>query len=216
MHWISDLLTNNHNIPNFSIQECLCLFGREVWLQNYFLVTIGRKQEKKEVAFIKLLKNVDGNHPLKGTHCVQIYTAEKKSVICWVVSLCNLRHELFQFEDHLSFERSTFLIHPPTCQLIRLKCLRPLLRLPSESHSHIPREFVIGISNLSSSSTNNHFNPQISSRTRSQFQRTLEQIYTSYIRDMNPSKSKLEILDMLRDDIEEYLTELGAAFQTSR
>jgi hypothetical protein len=49
----------------------------------------------------------------------------------WVHSLTYLRRNLFQFEDRLSFERSTYLIPFQDGQLlIRLKSIRAFLVLP--------------------------------------------------------------------------------------
>ena len=209
--WISKLLQNN-NIPNFSIQECMTLFGSTtINLQNYMLVTVGRLEEGeedgKQVSFLRILSNIEGHKPLQGVHQIQLYETSTEYSIFWVYSLSSLRHKLLHFTDYLSFERSTFLILPNKQKLVRLKCIRSIVQLPTTKPSkmhHLPilcgPDLPLNVTR-STDSVIPVKEKSITSRTQSQFKKHLEQIYTSYVRDLHDQCSKKEILDILRNDI---------------
>lgn len=217
MDWVFQSLNSNHNIPNFSIRECCDLlgvkFGEEIGLQEYMLATVGRIQGKKCVAIIRLLQNIERHKPLQGIHHVQLlYTTTPHQpsswASCWVSSLSTLRRQLLCFEDHLSFERSTFLILHDTHHLIRLKCLRSLFTLPCIPAASLPTTPLLGCCPVTMYSLQKK-QCQLTSRTRSQFERHLEQMFTSYVRDLYIDfPSKQHILEILKDDILNHLTKL--------
>lgn len=219
--WISEMLQQN-NIPNFSIQECMTLFGAStVHLHEYMLVTVGRIDEsdddQKQVSFLRILSNIEGHKPLQGAHQIQLYETPSDFSIFWVYSLSSLRHKLLHFTDYLSFERSTFLILPTKQKLIRLKCIRSIVQLPTtkpQKMHHLPILCGPEIALCSparqvttASTTASVKEKTITSRTQSQFKKHLEQIYTSYVRDLHDQvPNKKEILCILRRDIDLFLS----------
>lgn len=222
--WISVLLQNN-NIPNFSIQECFQLFGTSlIKLNEYMLVTVGRQEEgeeeennnnfsNKQVSFLKLLSNIEGHKPLQGIHQIQLYQSSHECSTFWVYSLSSLRHKLLHFTDYLSFERSTFLVLPTQRKLVRLKCIRSIAVLPTTKPQHMYHHPILCGPEISTSTIiSRPLDPlppkdrTITSRTQSQFKKHLEQIYTSYVRDLHTQYSKKEILCILRSNIESYMS----------
>ena len=216
-HWLTVLLHNN-NIPNFSIEECFRLFNNRnsIELDKYILVSVGRgENQEKQVSFLRLLYNIHSHKPLQGIHQVQIYNCREETSTCWVYSLSSLRHKLLKFEDYLSFERSTFILVPEHKCLVRLKCVRSIVTLPTIEAKYMLTQPILGGPEFASSTPNTQHelstklsSGKITSRTESQFRKHLEQIYTSYVRDLNQQVTKKEILSCIRRDVDTYLTYL--------
>lgn len=192
MMWLMELL-QRYQIENYSMEECIDLLGsNEIDLSQYLLITTGKNTREssthKQVGFFRLTPFYVDGKPLQGKHTIHIYT-RTNIVSMMIESLSSVRRQIFGFEDHLSFERSTYLCLGGHHKILRLKCVRGLLLLQQRLCLKLPRDL-----------------PLVTSRTRSQFIRNVQQIYTSYLRDYaNKKVSKKEILEMLRNDVNMYL-----------
>lgn len=125
-------------IENYDFEQFISLFHKiEININDFWLVNIGvnASGEKK---LVYLIIRAYATKPFFGPHLVSIFihNEEQKSemVTIWVHSLTFLRKELFQFQDRLSFERSTFLAPFHDSQtLIRLKSIRGFIIIPYAS-----------------------------------------------------------------------------------
>lgn len=176
------------HIRNYSLEECIHIFGgNQIQIQEYVLMVSGKIDGVVNVGFIKILQQrINGFYNIGIYHAKNMYEYMEMEV----PSLTYIRETIFQFEDQLSFERSTFLIVllPTEPVFVRLKCVRSIL----------VREPCL----LPSSSTSPK---SLTKRTQSQFVKCMQQIYTSYVRDLQDSYNKEEILRMLEKDMHEYL-----------
>jgi hypothetical protein len=128
----------NVAIENYDFEQFISLFHKiEININDFWLVNIGvnASGEKK---LVYLIIRAYATKPFFGPHLVSIFihSEEQKSemVTIWVHSLTFLRKELFQFQDRLSFERSTFLAPFHDSQtLIRLKSIRGFITIPFAS-----------------------------------------------------------------------------------
>lgn len=172
------------NIQNFSLEECVSIFGcNQIHIQNYVLMTVGKIQGQVKIGFLKILSSP---HPPQGNYVIGVYHAGNMYdyMEMHVPSLTYIRENIFQFEDQLSFERSTFLIVFQKQILVRLKCVRCILVQNNSSNAVLVKT--------------------LTKRTQSQFVKCMQQIYTSYVRDLQDSYKKEEILQMLEKDMHDY------------
>ena len=171
------------NIRNFSLEECISIFGHnEIYLQDHVLMVVGKIQGQTKVGFLKILHH---SFP-QGNYVIGVFHAGNMNeyVETQVPSLTFIRENIFQFEDQLSFERSTFIIVPEKQVFVRLKCVRSILVQKNSSPVLMKT---------------------LTKRTQSQFVKCMQQIYTSYVRDLHGSYSKEEILCRLEKDMHDYL-----------
>lgn len=174
------------HIRNYSLEECIHIFGgNQIQIQEYVLMVSGKIEGKVNVGFIKILQQrINGFYNIGIYHANNMYEYMEMEV----PSLTYIRETIFQFEDQLSFERSTFIIVLLATDpvFVRLKCVRSLLiRDTCQVTSTSPKS--------------------LTKRTQSQFVKCMQQIYTSYVRDLQDSYKKEEILQMLEKDMHDYL-----------
>jgi len=121
-------------IKNYTFEQFFETFGcTKLDVSKFWLMNVGFV--KGERRFAHIILRACQIRPFFGPHLVSIfYTTEtemQEMKTFWVHSLTYLRRNLFQFEDRLSFERSTYLIPFQDGQLlIRLKSIRAFLILP--------------------------------------------------------------------------------------
>ena len=198
--WLEDLLMSKTHIENYSIEICISYLGtNEIDISDYILVTMGKdSDQQRRVGFLRIYPNLTASKPLQGKQTICIYGRDYP-INMEVDSLSPIRQTIFGFTDHLSFERGTFLCLPNHQVIIRLKCVRGLMKG----------------SMLKKHACNSGDSPPTSivhtSRTRSQFVKNIEQIYTSYLRDFQYSSNftRKEILEILRKDLDNYLNEIS-------
>lgn len=191
------------HIRNYSLEECISIFGgNQIQIQDHVLMVSGKIQGQVNVGFLKILQRQDnGNYKIGMYHAGNM----DEYLEMEVPSLTYIRENIFQFQDQLSFERSTFLIVFKTITpvFIRLKCVRSILvrdyHSTANSNSSSSSSVLVGAS-VSSSTMKS-----LTKRTQSQFVKCMQQIYTSYVRDLQGSYKKEEILCMLEKDVHDYL-----------
>lgn len=198
-------------ICNYSINECRDIFeSEELELSDLLLVTTGRLKpnEPKHVVFLRLFGY---KTPLRGSHNIAIYSAarQQQPTVIHVDSLSSFRINTLHFIDRLSFERATFVCVHKKQVLIRVKCIRSLLR------QHSPDVVVICNSNhiqvkeegktKEKEKEKEKNRLKLSFRTKTQFVKNIEQLLISYTRDLSSSHSKQEIKQILKDNIALFL-----------
>lgn len=178
---------------HYSLEECIAIFGKnKIEMKNYLLLTFGKIQGVTYIGFLTILKKETDNSFFIGVY----HQSNLQNYLCYQVhSLTAIRQAVFGFEDQLSFERSTFLWVPKDSQLflVRLKCCRSLTFLTPTSTNTLctlPPKFKLA---------------KLSKRTKNQFKKCLQQIYTSYVRDLGGKTSEKQILESLQHDIHQYL-----------
>lgn len=92
-------------------------------LHEYLCVCLGYRNKKKTWVKFRILKCE--NSPLFGSHEI-----EYNGKIIHVDSLTNFKKETLQFEDFVSFDRSTFIYFSNEKKVFRLHALRERLQLP--------------------------------------------------------------------------------------
>ena len=178
-----NLLPLLQKLQNFTLEECISIFGTSrIVLPNYVLLLTGKINGAIHLGFIRIL-----NKCQDGQYMVGIYHHQDmvRMIPMKVTSLTSIREEIFHFEDQLSFERATFII-VNTTYLVRFKCVRSLLTMPWQAKLE---------------------NSRLTLRTQLQCKKSLQQIFTSYVRDLSPLP-KEKILDILKNDICNYLVTL--------
>ena len=124
LRWVYDRL-HCKSIKNISMKNILTLFGsNKIDLADLDLVSIGKDgQGQKQIAFLKILST--NGSLLFGAQRVNCYYPY--GGIFDVTSLSALKTHFFLFQDKISFERSTFVIHHESKSLVRLQIMRFLL-----------------------------------------------------------------------------------------
>jgi hypothetical protein len=126
---------SNVAIENYDFEQFISLFHKiEINLSDFWLVNIGLNQAG-EKRLVYLIIRAYATKPFFGPHLVSLFIENEhqksEMVTLWVHSLTFLRKELFQFQDRLSFERSTFLApFQDSHSLIRLKSIRGFISIP--------------------------------------------------------------------------------------
>lgn len=121
-------------IKNFSFEQFFDTFhSNEINLSSFWLMNVGIVKEERRFAHIIL--RACQIRPLFGPHLVSVFYSKDNEPpemkTFWVHSLTYLRRNLFQFEDRLSFERSTYVIpFQDGSLLVRLKSIRAFIYLP--------------------------------------------------------------------------------------
>ena len=128
--WVSNLLLFQPSIRNEPIEPFLG--SGMIQLENYDLVCVGYRDNKKYLVGLRILKQLE-SIPLKGAHEVMLTHTSVGLKTIEVVSLTHLKRHILQFHDSLSFERSTFLILHEHQKVIRLKYIRGRISLPSSN-----------------------------------------------------------------------------------
>jgi hypothetical protein len=187
--WVFQTLQKT-SICNYSLQECQELFGgNKLYLCDWLLVTVGRKDGMKHVVFLQITSY---EIPLRGCHTLQLFLPNSQQIAFHVESLSYFRQHILKFTDRLSFERSTFIVHREKEILIRLKCVR------SYFQQYMPRDKNV--------KEKEKEKKQLSFRTKTQFIKNLEQIFTSYTRDLGETMSKEEINIQIQQDLIDYFS----------
>ena len=159
--WVSNLLLFQPSIRNEPIEPFLG--SGMIQLKNYDLVCVGYRDNKKYLVGLRILKQLE-SIPLKGAHEVMLTHTSVGLKTIEVVSLTHLKRHILQFNDSLSFERSTFLILHEHQKVIRLKYIRGRISLPSSNQLLTQ--------------------PTLTQRTRLQTQNLVRNIYTSFQREL--------------------------------
>jgi hypothetical protein len=121
-------------IKNYTFEQFLDTFNcSKLDVSKFWLMNVGFVKGERRYAHIIL--RACQIRPFFGPHLVSTFYTSESEVsemkTFWVHSLTYLRRNLFEFEDRLSFERSTYLIPYQDGQLlIRLKSVRAFLVLP--------------------------------------------------------------------------------------
>lgn len=134
-HFVVNHVVDNVAIENYDFEQFLTLFKKieinisEFWLVNIGLTATGEKR------LVYLIIRAYSTKPFFGPHLVSMFIQDAEGATemttLWVHSLTFLRKELFQFQDRLSFERSTYLAPFRDNQsLIRLKSIRGFIAIP--------------------------------------------------------------------------------------
>ena len=159
--WVTNLLLFQPSIRNEPIEQ---FFGSgTIQLENYDLVCVGYRDNKKYLAGLRILKQFE-SIPLKGAHEVMLTHTSSGLKLMEVLSLTYLKRHILQFKDSLSFERSTFLILPEHQKVVRLKYIRGQISLPTNNQSFQQ--------------------PTLTQRTRLQTHNLVRNIYTSFQREL--------------------------------
>lgn len=186
--WLLQYLQNGM-IPNYTLQECqrYLNFKNNIPIEKYLLICIGKKKGVKHISFFHL----DYCHKK-----VYVYHHDNLEfpIEVEIESFSAIRSKLFQYEDRLSFERSTFVVLFEFPCLIRLKCLRGISKCMDSCSS----------SSNSSVALKCNRKRKVRSRTCLQLQRLLEQIFTAYVRDLKEETNE-HILTLLLHDITECI-----------
>jgi hypothetical protein len=126
---------DNVAIENYDFEQFISLFKKiDININDYWLVNIGVNAVGQK-RLVYLIIRAYATKPFFGPHLVSIFIQNEDQVsemiTIWVHSLTFLRKEIFQFQDRLSFERSTFLapFHDSHI-LIRLKSIRGFITIP--------------------------------------------------------------------------------------
>ena len=178
-----NLLSKIQKIQNYTLEECIAIFGTShIVLPHYVLLVTGKIKGSIHIGFIRIL-----NKCVDGQYIVGIYHHQDMvhMIPMKVTSLTSIREEIFHFEDQLSFERATYIV-VKNSYLVRFKCARSLLSMPWQTKQE---------------------NAKLTLRTQLQCKKSLQQIFTSYVRDLSPL-AKSKILELLRNDICNYLNTL--------
>jgi hypothetical protein len=139
-----------------------------------------------------------------------LYNNDNTFLQFWVWSLTTLRKKFFEFTDRLSFERSSFLFLNESQTLLRLKCVRSLLKIlrkqPQQVQKIASYEKLKHITMFPNESV--YLNPHrkivstVSIRIKDQQEHLLEQSFTSYLREFeNTSLSRDQIFQKFQYDI---------------
>jgi hypothetical protein len=128
--WVTNLLLFQPSIRNEPIEPFLG--SAMIQLENYDLVCVGYRDNKKYLSGLRILKQLE-SIPLKGGHEVMLTHTSRGVQTMQVVSLTYLKRHILQFNDSLSFERSTFLILHEHQKVVRLKYIRGRITLPSSN-----------------------------------------------------------------------------------
>ena len=159
--WVTNLLLFQPSIRNEPNEQ---FFGSDtIQLENYDLVCVGYRDNKKYLAGLRILKQFE-SIPLKGAHEVMLTHTSSGLKTMEVLSLTYLKRHILQFKDSLSFERSTFLILPEHQKVVRLKYIRGRISLPTNNQSFQ--------------------HPTLTQRTRLQTHNLVRNIYTSFQREL--------------------------------
>lgn len=128
----------NVTLANYDFESFIQVFQRiEVNICDFWLVNYGINPQG-ERKFTYLIIRACAAKPFFGPHLVSFVTTSTNDspvlTTVWVHSLTFLRKELFQFQDRLSFERSTFICpYQDSSVLIRLKSIRGFLHIPHKA-----------------------------------------------------------------------------------
>lgn len=140
---ISRPMSSNH-IRNFTFEQFFNIFKTvQLDISHFWLINSGFNAEGKK-RYVHLILRGCLVRPLFGPHLVSIFEASEEYLAdqeeysgavtmktLWVHSLTDLRRNLFQFHDRLSFERSSYLVPFTDGELlIRLKSIRAFIQVP--------------------------------------------------------------------------------------
>lgn len=126
---------SNVAIENYDFEQFISLFKKiEIDISDFWLVNIGLTANG-EKRLVYLIIRAYSTKPFFGPHLISMFIQNAEGgtelTTLWVHSLTFLRKELFQFQDRLSFERSTYLAPFRDNQsLIRLKSIRGFIAIP--------------------------------------------------------------------------------------
>lgn len=216
--WILEKVRGKQ-IKNISLQDMVQYFPEgPINISDYLLVSIGcqhdpTRSHQKSITFLQLLKCQPHHKFLQGPHKIKLYLPDGNQTSFWVYSLTCLKKQFLYASDRLAFERCTFLVLPKFQTLVRIKCLRSRLFLAQDNRSMeeilyvSPTEAMVHLTN----ERGNHVRKgnrktQITLRTKNQMQHFLDQLLTSYIRDLNHHMTHEDIVSLFKRDLESMLT----------
>ena len=213
IQWIMDALKKKQ-IKNIALDDIQILFPEQyVDISDYLLVNVGYTKDRtsKTATFLQLLACEPDRNFLQGPHEVKIYLPTiQEDRTMWVYSLTCLRKHFLDASDRLSFERSTFLVHQDSHSLVRLKCLRSQLILPQRKRDYFDMlyfspttvtTYSIDVLDRDSKPRAMVKKENITLRTKNQVKHSLEQILTSYIRDLNQAQTRGQIIGQFQQDV---------------
>jgi len=202
-------------IKNISLQDMSQYFpeGR-IDISKYLLVNISyqhtpAKSYQKCISFLQLMQCEPRQKFLQGPHKIKMYLPNGSQTCFWVYSLTCLKKQFYNACDRLAFERCTFLVLPQSQTLVRIKCLRSRLFLEKQNRSvnellyFSPTQAMVSLPNEGRETVRKgNSKTQITLRTKNQMQHFLDQLLTSYIRDLNHHMSHENILSLFKQDLE--------------
>jgi len=210
--WILEKVRGKQ-IKNISLQDTNNYFPEgPIDISQYLLVNISYQTHSKQkcLSFLQLLLCEPRQKFLQGPHQVRLYLPDGNESVFWTYSLTCLKKQFFYACDRLAFERCTFLVLPDTQTLVRIKCLRSRLVLhkqprPSDELLYFaPTQAVLttqdclrGEGNTRKGSRKN----EITLRTKHQMQHFLDQLLTSYIRDLNWQTLREDVVTLFKQDL---------------
>jgi len=222
--WIFKKLYNKKQIENYSLHDCinfLNIEGLGLYLHDYDILCIGYKNKIKHMYQLQILASSPRSKMLQGPHELIIYD-EQRSVQFWVWSLTTLRKNFFEFNDRLSFERSAFLVLRKSEILLRLQCVRSILKIMRKHPHQIHKKLLNEEQFFTKPYDTGYIEPyhkvvnRVSARIKDQQKHLLEKSYTSYLREFeNTYLTKDQIYQKFRSDILANLDKLHDSTPTT-
>jgi hypothetical protein len=217
--WIYKKL-NEKYIINYSLDQCIQLLGSDnIFLHDHEILCFGYKNNIKQFYYLKILASSPNSKTLQGPHEINVFDNDETLLQFWVWSLTTLRKKFFQFSDHLSFERSSYLILRGPQVLLRLKCVRSLLNILRKQPQQIQKSFsyeklkyhhITPTSDQICVHIQRKNTKKVSIRVKAQQKKLMEQSFTSYLREFeNTSLTKKEIFETFKKDILYNLQQLS-------
>ena len=209
--WIYKKLYNNKQIENFSLNDCVNFIKLEstsLFIHDYDILCVGYKNNVKQFYQLKILASSPKSKMLQGPHELIVYDQNHQSQF-WVLSLTTLRKYFFEFSDRLSFERSAFIVLKKSQVLLRLQCVRSILKIMRKIPHQIQKKISFNRDIFTIPYNSNFIQPYhkvgnsgVSKRIKEQQQNLLEKSYTSYLREFeNTQFTKGEIFEKFKKDI---------------
>ena len=224
--WINEQL-ERRTIPNYSFETLKDLFHVfPIPLHEYDLLVTGYDKNRNKKIFLMRLLATRHERYFQGAHYIHIFHGKYGFLRFWASSLTNFRHGYQEYQDHVSFERSTYLLIPQHQKLVRLKCIRGLITLPivaigSQLCHHYSKEDMEKIflrQNEEPESLKIHTylrhekKKSVCLRTQMQVKRCIQVLITSYLRELDGVCSREDIFDQFEQQIQtqiRYYQQIG-------
>jgi hypothetical protein len=193
VQWVQHCVSQKH-IKNGDVEQFVMHHDNRIWCPNELLVTVFYRDQIKHLAFLQILARKPNRLILQGPHWIRLYSPDGQQHCFWVHSLTSFRRTLLGATDRLSFERSTFFLFHERHSLVRLKEVRSKIELPGVEEE--------------GGNSQQRKKSQLTLRTQNQMKHSLNQLFTSYVRDLHLHYSLPEILDRFRYDCMECSSSL--------
>lgn len=183
--WVRHCVTQKH-IKNGDAEGFVAQHNNRIWCPSELLVTVFYRNDVKHLAFLQILARKPDRLILQGPHWIRMFLVDEDPVCMWVHSLTSFRRNILGATDRFSFERSTFFLFHERQSLVRLKEVRSKIELPGTDEGEIK--------------THPRKKAQLTLRTQNQMKHNLNQLFTSYVRDLHVHYSMPEILTLFQRD----------------